>query len=280
MGPLADVPARRLARAAGALYLVNIVAGAFAIGFVNGRLFTPDPAATASAIQAHELLYRSGLAAHVVVTLTNVPLAVIFYELFKAVDRRLALLDASFVLVATAVEAAGVVHQFTSLALLGGGPSADALPPAQLHALASLPGALAGASYDVSTAFFGMDILVLAYLVLRSGLVPRAIGALLAVDGLAYLVFSATDVLSPDLAAHLTPWIQLPAPVGEGALALWLLLRGVGTGDRAADDDGTLSRRQHRTRWAGGGAAPAGPDRPTPRGRPVAAALRARPARR
>jgi hypothetical protein len=32
-----------------------------------------DLAATAQNIQAHELLYRSGLAAHLVVTTTNVP---------------------------------------------------------------------------------------------------------------------------------------------------------------------------------------------------------------
>ena len=34
---------RQLARMAGALYLINIVGGAFAIGFVNGTLFAPDP---------------------------------------------------------------------------------------------------------------------------------------------------------------------------------------------------------------------------------------------
>jgi hypothetical protein len=54
----------------------------------------------------HELLYRLGLAARVVVTVTNMPLAVIFYDLFKVVNRRLALLDACFILVATAIEPA------------------------------------------------------------------------------------------------------------------------------------------------------------------------------
>ena len=63
--------------------------GAFAIGFVRAALFTPDLAATAHNIQTHQLLYRSGLAAHLVVTVTNVPLALIFYELFKVVNRRL-----------------------------------------------------------------------------------------------------------------------------------------------------------------------------------------------
>jgi Domain of unknown function (DUF4386) len=58
---------------------------------VPSILVVSNMATTAHNIQAHELLYRLGLAAHVVVTLTNIPLALIFYELFKVVNRRLAL---------------------------------------------------------------------------------------------------------------------------------------------------------------------------------------------
>jgi hypothetical protein len=68
----------------------------------------------------------------------------------------------------------------------------------------------------VYTVFFGLDILCLAYLVLQSRFVPRAIGVLLAIDGVAYLVYSFADLLVPGFAAHLVPWIQLPAPIAEG----------------------------------------------------------------
>src|SRR5204863_9117815 len=163
---------------AGALYLINIVGGAFAIGVVQARLFAIDPAATAHNIQAHELLYRCGLAAHIVVTVTNVPLALIFYELFKAVNRRLALLDAVFILVATAIEAAGLLNAFAPLVLLSSGPYASALPAAQLQALAYLPTVLSGIHYSIHTVFFGFDIIIFAYLVLRSTFLPRAIAVL------------------------------------------------------------------------------------------------------
>src|ERR687886_2791918 len=119
MDSIADTSPRQLARMAGILYLINILGGAFAIGIVPAMLVVPDPAATLHNIQTHELLYRAGLAAHVVVTVTNIPLALIFYELFKVVNRRLALLDVFFILVATAIEAAGLVTQFATLILLG-----------------------------------------------------------------------------------------------------------------------------------------------------------------
>src|SRR2546430_13478876 len=96
----------KLARSAGVLYLINIVGGAFAISIVPALLFGSGPAAMAHNIQAHELLYRSGLAAHVVVTVTNIFLAVIFYEIFKVVNRRLALLERVFILCRTPIKAA------------------------------------------------------------------------------------------------------------------------------------------------------------------------------
>ena len=218
----------QLARMAGGLYLVNIVLGFFAIGFVPASIVVAgDAAATAHNIQTHELLYRWGVVAHIVVTMTNVPLAVIFYELFRVVNRRLALLDVFFILVATAIEAAGFFNEFAPLLLLGSGSYTGAIPAAQLQALAYMPGELSTINYSIYTAFYGFDILILGYLVFRSTFLPRAIGVLLAIDGLAYLVYGFTDLLAPSSAAHLIPWIQTPALFGEGSLCLWLLIAGV-----------------------------------------------------
>src|SRR5437867_2280606 len=203
---------RRLARLAGVLYLINILGGAYAITIVPAMLIVQgNPAATAHNLQTHELLYRSGLAAHLVVTTTNVPLAVLFYELFKVVNRRLALLDAFFILVATAIEAAGLLNQFSPLVLLGNGPTASALPTPQLEAFAYLPSALSGIGYSIAQWFFTFDLLTIGYLVLRSTFLPRVIGVLLAIAGLAYLIYSFANLLAPGFAGNLVPWIQLPS---------------------------------------------------------------------
>jgi Domain of unknown function (DUF4386) len=224
---IAGASPRQLARTAGALYLINIVAGAFAIGLVPAILVVPDVAATAHNIQAHELLYRLSLAAHVVVTVTNIPMAVIFYDLLKVVNRRLALLDVFFTLVATAIEAAGLLSQFTPLVLLGNSRYTSALPAAQLHALAYLPGDLSTINYSIYGVFYGFDFICVAYLVLKSTFLPRAIGVLLAIDALAYLADGFANMLAPGFAAHLVPWIGLPTIIAEGSLCLWLLVAGV-----------------------------------------------------
>ena len=207
---------RALARIAGGLYLANILFGAFAIGVVPGIVVVSgDAAATAHNIQTHELLYRLGLAAHVVVVATNVPLAVIFYELFKVVNRRLALLVAAFTLVATSVEAASLVTQFVPVM---GAPGA---------ATVTLSMSLQAAGYDVSTVFFAFYALTIGYLIYRSRFLPRAIGVLMVLDGASYLLYSFSDFISPGFAAHLVPWTQLPILFGEGSLCVWLLIVGI-----------------------------------------------------
>lgn len=188
-----------LARIGGGLYLVNILAGAFAIGYV--------PSALGSAPHSNETLFRAGLAAHVAVTATNVPLALIFWDLFKIVNRRAALLVVLFTAVATAIEASAIVVQFS----------------------AARPFDVAAAGYNVSVVFFGGYCLAIGYLIYRSTFMPRAIGVLMAVDGLAYMSNSFITILAPGFAAHLVPYIQLPTLLGEGSLTLWLLIFGINT---------------------------------------------------
>jgi hypothetical protein len=218
---------RQLARTAGGLYLVNIVLGAFALGIVPTLLIVPDVATTAHNIQTHEMLYRLGLAAHVVVVLTNIPMTVIFYELFKVVDRRIALLDVLFGVVATAVEAAGILSDSTASILLGNSRYTSALPPAQLHALAYLPGDLSTFDYSLYGVFYGFDFVCFSYLVYKSGFLPRTIGVLLAIDALNYIVSGFTGFLAPGVAAHMVPWNGLPTIAAEGSLCLRLLVSGV-----------------------------------------------------
>src|SRR6516162_6699069 len=119
---IAGAPPPHLARIAGGLYLIIIVGGFFAIGYVPAALVVPgNAAATAHNILTHELLYRLGLAVHIIILPINLPLALIFYELLKVVNRRLALLVVFFTLVGTAIEGANLLNQFTPLMILGGG---------------------------------------------------------------------------------------------------------------------------------------------------------------
>lgn len=88
-----------------------------------------------------------------------------------------------------------------------------------------------------SLVFFGIYCLLTSYLIWRSGLLPRWVGALLALAGLGWLSF-----FSPQLARRVAPFPMVSGLVGEGALTLWLLVGKVPAGAarptpaRATDD--------------------------------------------
>ena len=65
---------------------------------VRGQLIdNGDMARTADNIVANEQLFRIGFTAAVIVTMCNLPLGFILYELFKVVNPRLALLALVFI---------------------------------------------------------------------------------------------------------------------------------------------------------------------------------------
>lgn len=222
----AEMSPRRIARIAGGLYLLNIIAGFFAIGYVPAVLLSRDIAATIQNIQMNEMLYRLGLAAHLIPILSNIPIAVIFYDLFKGVNRRASLLVVFFTLVATAIEGANLANQYVPLILLSG-RYANAFTPEQVQALAYIPLVLQTTGYNIQQVIYACYGIAMGYLVFKSTFMPRPIGVLLVIGSVCYLIFSFTSFLAPDLASRMFPYIQLPSLFGEGSLCLWLLIVGV-----------------------------------------------------
>ena len=223
----AEFSPQAYARSAGLLYLVVIAAGIFAEIFVRGGLVVAnDAAATARNIVTHEQLYRWGFAAELIALLCNVPITLIFYELFKIVNRRAALLVVFFSLVGTAIESASLIFHIAPLVLLGGQSYLSAIPAGQLQALAYLSIQLFEKGFATCLVFFGFYCILFGYLIFRSGFMPRLIGVLLAFQGACYLANSFADFLAPGIAA-LTFYLLMASGLGEISLCLWLLVMGV-----------------------------------------------------
>ena len=98
---------------------------------------------------------------------------------------------------------------------------------AQIEALSYLTATSYGYGFGVGLIFFGFECLTLGVLIFRSGYLPRAIGVLMLIAGACYLINMFALILSPRLGAFLFPAGMFPALLGEGALCLWLLIKGV-----------------------------------------------------
>ena len=228
----ARIPVRSYARLAGILLLVSMVAGGFGEAWVPMRLIVAgDPAATARNILDSESLFRWGFAGYLVEALCDVALTWVLYVMLRPVHRELALFAVFLRLIATTGFAMGQVLQFTALPILSGGGWLASFSRGQLEALAYLmirTGLRAG---EVFSMFYGAGLLVLGYLIARSGFLPAFLGWLLAITGATFVIKTFLGVLAPGLAS---PLLLAPAMVAGLALTGWFLVKGVDAGKWAA----------------------------------------------
>src|SRR5262245_5493156 len=120
MDRLAAGSPRSKARLAGLFYLLTILGGVWAQGFVSDRLVDyHDAAVTASNIVAHEGLFRLSFAVFLVEMASQVALTSLFYELLAPVSRSVSLLAAYLGLTGCIVKTFARVFYVVPLYLLG-----------------------------------------------------------------------------------------------------------------------------------------------------------------
>ncbi|HJQ13485.1 MAG TPA: DUF4386 domain-containing protein [Anaerolineales bacterium] len=180
-----------------------------------------DTAATAANILSNEALFQFGVTLSLLAVAFHVAGVVLFYELFKPVNPTIARLSAWVSLIGIALQAVSAVFQQAPLSVLGGEAFASAFTAEQLQGLAYLALRIQGQTVNMYLIFFGISILLLGYLIFKSGFVPRLIGLLEMLAGAAYLV-----LLWPPLASVWHPYYLFFA-VGELVLGIWLLVKGV-----------------------------------------------------
>jgi hypothetical protein len=211
-----------LARIAGFLYLAVFVTGVVALSTAGRLVVRDNAAATAANIQANEASFRVGIASDLLMVACYVAVTALFYVLFKPVHRTVSLLAAFFSLTGCAILGGAHLFETASITVLGREPSLSGFRPDQLQGLAFLFLKLFGQCYNLSLVFFGFYCVLIGWLVFRSGFLPRILGVLMVFAGLGWLTF-----LWPPLTKSLYPYILVPGGLGEGALTLWLLVKGV-----------------------------------------------------
>jgi hypothetical protein len=167
MQRIAEVSPRFKARIAGVIYVFSVLTAVFFELFLGGRLGS-----------AANFVQMSGMAA----------VSLIFYDIFKPVNRSVSLLAASSNLAGIACEALRLTPPGVNIAML-------------LH---------------------GCYCLLIAYLIFRSTFLPRILGVPMALAGWSWPTF----LLAP-LAKYLSPYNLACGLLGEAAVMLWLLVMGV-----------------------------------------------------
>ena len=214
---------RLAARITGVFYLITILTGIFAQGFVSERLVVSgDAAATATNLLAHSSLYQLGFAVYLIEMACQIAMTALFYDLLKPAGRSVSLLAAFLGLAGCIIKTFSRVFFIAPLIVLGGAHYLSVFSAEQLQALALLFLKVNDRGAGIALVFFGFYALLTGYLIIRSTFLPRILGVLSVIAGLGWLSF-----LYPPLGYRLFPFVAGFGLLGAVALIFWLLVFGV-----------------------------------------------------
>ena len=203
--PIANISQRTAARVLWYGILILLIAGAYLFFVLNSTLEggIPGDAAVIAAknIKTNKLLFGIIIATIIIMITCNMLVALTLYVLFKQVNNDLALLTAVIRLIYAIIFGFNMVFLFIE-------PSS--------FSYVFLTGQI----------IYTLHMLVLGYLVFKSGYIPRILGVLLIIGGsVGYLIEVLTYFVFPNYL-----WIAslgiVVAIVAEISLGLWLLLKG------------------------------------------------------
>ena len=228
--PIADISLRKAAIVAGVAIIIMALVAGFAYGFVLDTLIVQgDATTTANNIKASEVLFRIGIFSWLAILILDVLVAWALYVFLKRVNNSLSLLAAWLRLMYTAILGTALLNFVIVLLLLSGADYLSVFETDQLHAQVLL---FLNAFHDIwsiGLVVFGLHLLALGYLVLKSVYIPKLLGVLLLIASLGYLITNLANLLLPNYEDYkaITELIFIvPMIIGELGLGLWLLIRG------------------------------------------------------
>lgn len=225
-----DPSPRRASLVAGIGYLIIFLAAIFAnFIVVEGMVVDGDAATTVSNISDNPGMFRLGLVAFLVVFIADVVVAWALWILFRGVNRELSRLAAWMRVVYTVFLGFGLIFFYAVLQLLSGASWLGAFDQGQIDGQVMLALQAFDAAWLIGLAAFGVHLILLGTLIVRSRVAPRVLGVLLGVAGAAYIIDTVAHgvIASYDDYANLfLAMVAIPSVVGELWFTVWLLVRG------------------------------------------------------
>jgi hypothetical protein len=215
---------QKIARVAAFVFLTIFFLGMSTELFIRPGMIVPgDAAATVKNIAASETLFRLSLVSDLIRQALLMLLPLILYKLLKPVNKTIASLMVIFALVSVPITMLNELNHFAVLLLSRGAVYLTAFKADQLNALMMFFLELRKYGTFIPQVL-SCWVLLLGYLVFKSGFLPRILGILLMLGGLCYTVQAVLFFLFPNFDAMI---LGLFAFIEESLFYLWLLIKGV-----------------------------------------------------
>jgi hypothetical protein len=233
----------KVARITGGFYLGFILASVLAD--LLGHIGLGKAQQVYQAIVTNASSFRLGLVIALISAFLFLMAAWGLFVLLRPVNKDLALLFLLLNTVGVAIQCASMLPLVSAMLHGDAASHLQAYSAAQQEGLAYLSINVYKIGFVTAQLFFGTWLFPLGYLVYKSEFLPRFLGVLLMLDGVAVLIWFLQALLLPDHPAIRYPGLVVSF-IAEVGLALWLLVKGVKVVDPGAGRSGS-SRAGSRT---------------------------------
>ncbi len=215
-------PNRRIACYAGFAYLTNAITAGLSYFVIRPRLVVEgDATATMAQLVDNELLARIVLVIDLALITSGLVTAILLFAFFRKVGLTQAVALLSFACMGGVAIMAGSI--FSAMALNVAVSEVGTYQNAASSVL--LLSELYETAWSIAALFFGLWLIPMGLLILRSGWIPRILGWTLLVGGVGYVLSAAVDQLRPQ-DTILIEALTMPATIGEFSMMIYLLVLG------------------------------------------------------
>lgn len=211
------------------LIIMAVVAG-FSYGYVYNSLVADSPAITLQNLIAGKSLFIAGLAGWIIIFITDLIVTLTLYKFFLSTAKQASLLTALFRITYTILLGVAIIQLAMIIPILN---QAAAIENKSVAGEVTSRIEQFGKLWSFGLIIFGVHLLGLGYLSLKSKFVPGLLGYLLYLGGASYIFVHGAKQLSlfdPALMTRVENILSLPMALGEMLFAVWLIYRGIRKG--------------------------------------------------
>jgi len=207
---------------AGISLVIMAIAAGFAFGYAHNKLVTDSAENTLQNLISGKSLFYSELAGWSIIFITDLIVAISLYYFFRSISRKISLLTAWIRIIYTLFLGIAIVQLFKIVPLLSiQNPDISELVY-YLHRFEK--------RWSVGLIIFGLHLVGLGYLSVKSKTVPRLLGYLLYFGGFGYTLLHGArqlNLFGEPVLESAENILAMPMALSEILFAFWLIYNGL-----------------------------------------------------
>lgn len=216
---------KQLARISGIAYLMIFLAGFYANFAVLENLIDPgNPSITTKNFIENHLQFRNGLIGFLVMLFFDILLVWSLFGLTKTISKNTSYIASFFRLLHALLFGFALFKLWEIYQLTFNTSNSTNLQNSVSELLFNFD-----TLWTVGLGFFGVHLIVLGYLAIKSAFIPKTLGVLLLLAAIGYIIDGMAKLFMPNYSNYKNVFeviVIMPSVIGEFSFTVWLLIKG------------------------------------------------------